>query len=366
MVKLRLDEKNPELSRRTILMGGAVALVVGTAAIARPALLTAGTIGDADALARDHGFRGAVMLGKHGRPRIARAIGLADIAAGVAIAPDTSFGIASISKRLTAVAVMRLVERGKLSLDATISACLPEYRADTGVRVRLRHLLSNSSGIPNLFSPAVHLDATLVSQELPTMEAIRRFSSGDLTFEPGTKFDYTPTNWFIVLGILERAMGMPYAEAMRVLVTEPLGLKSTIAHPPAGAAKSYRSIAPVAEWIDWHPAYRAASGGFYSTTRDLLHFAHKVYDTGFLSAASRKALTTIEAPTDDYALGGRIRQVPIGGRIVTAAWETGNVAGYRSVLGHCLDGSGTVVLLNNTGLSQRTMDELAGKLLKLV
>jgi len=348
-----------------VLAGGATALLAGAAAGAKPARDgNAGPRAVIDAMVHDHGFQGVVMLGRNGRSSFARAIGLADIIAGVAAVPDTPFGIASISKRLTTVAVLRLVERRKLSLDSPITGFLPDYRADTGARVTLRHLLSNSSGIPNAFLPAIRAEAGLVAQELSAAEAIRRFASGDLIFEPGARFDYTPTNWFIVLGILEKVMGMRYAQAMHALVTGPLGLNATATLPRPGAAKSYRSVSPVTEWIDWRPAYRAASGGFYSTVRDLLGFAHKIYDTGFLSRQSRQALTTIAVPSDSYALGGRIRQVPIGGHGVAAAWETGNTAGFRSVLGHRLDGRGSVVVLNNTGLSQRIMDQFAEDLLR--
>lgn len=348
-----------------MLGAGAAALVstaaAGTRRTSNPLDRTRSVIG---AMVRDHGFQGVILLGRRGVPRFAQAIGAADIAAGTALTVHTPFGIASISKRLTTVAIMRLVQRGRLSLDAPITTYLGDYRTDTGARIKLRHLLSNSSGVPNLFSPAVRADASLVRREMPASEAIRRFASGDLVFEPGTRFDYTPTNWFIVLGIIEAVTGMSYAEAMRRLVTEPLDLNTTTPLAPATMAKSYRSISPVAEWTDGHPAYRAASGGFVSTAHDLLRFAHKVYDTSFLSHASRTALTTIEVPSDSYALGGRVREVSLGDSKVAAAWETGNIAGFRSVLGHRLDGKGSVVLLNNTALSQRTMDEFADALLR--
>ena len=74
-------------------------------------------------------------------------------------------------------------------------------------------------------------------------------------------------------------------------------------------------------------------------------------------------LTTVEVPSDHYALGGRVREVPIGTQKVIAAWDTGNTLGYRSVLGHRLDGKATVVVLNNTSMSQKTLDEFSDALL---
>lgn len=67
-------------------------------------------------------------------------------------------------------------------------------------------------------------------------------------------------------------------------------------------------------------------------------------------------------PEQDYALGGRVRTLTIGGVPVPAAWETGRTAGYRSVLGHRYDTRETIVILNNTGLSQKTLDLFADSL----
>jgi D-alanyl-D-alanine carboxypeptidase len=105
------------------------------------------------------------MLGKAGKPTYARAFGMADIEAGKPATIDTVYAIASISKWLTATTVLKLVEAGKLSLDAPITTWLPDYRADTGAKVTLRRLLSNSSGVPNGFTPAAKLQPDLLTTE---------------------------------------------------------------------------------------------------------------------------------------------------------------------------------------------------------
>ncbi|HWW12285.1 MAG TPA: serine hydrolase domain-containing protein, partial [Brevundimonas sp.] len=298
------------------------------------------------------------------RARITHAAGMAQIARGVPMRAATSLGIASISKRLTAVAVMRLVDEGRLSLDAPITTWLADYPAETGARITLRRLLSNSSGVPNPFRAAVEADPALLEEPwISTAEAVRRLATGDLVFEPGARFDYVLSNWILVLAILEAVTGRPYAEAMRALVLEPLGMTHTAPAAPPDVM-SYRTISPPVEWTNPRPPFLAAGGGYYSTAADLLKFAHHTYDTGFLSQASRTALTTVEVASDSYALGGRMRTVAIGGVEVRAAWETGNTNGYRSVLGHRLDGRGTIVILNNNAISQRTMDEFAEALLR--
>lgn len=350
---------------RRMLMAGMVLLPVA----ARAARLGSGTEqAGLDALVRKwadaQGFRGLVALGRKGHATASSAQGFANVEKRLPFDLDLPMAIASISKRITAVAVMRLVERGQLALDTPIARYLPAYRKDIGAQVTLRHLLSNSSGIPNQFGAVVRARPELFGKDMPTSEAVSLFSSGDLVFAPGTRFDYVLTNWILVLAILETVSGTPFPDLVRKLVTAPLRLGATRLEQ-LGDSISYRTLDPPTVWASPTPDYLAASAGFWSTGRDLMRFAHRVYGTSFLTADSRRALTTIEVASDHYALGGRVREVAIAGKNVRCAWDTGNRAGYRSVLGHRLDGKGTVVVLNNTGYSQRTMDEVAEAALRL-
>jgi D-alanyl-D-alanine carboxypeptidase len=355
-----------KMCRRTLLAGSIASALLGNRPVsAADRSQNASMHALINAAARDHSFQGVVVLSRAGRTFYSRAIGMADIARGRPIRVDTPFGIASISKRLTAVAVLRLVEQGKLTLDGPITTWLPWYRADTGARISLRRLLSNSSGVPNRLLLAQKADPRFVAPALSTREAILRFASGDLAFEPGARFDYSASNWFIVLGVIEAATGLSYPDAMQRLVLDPLRLDATTLAPGAVTAKSYRTLVPPEAWPSPRQSYQAAAGGYFSTSGDLLRFARSVYESSFLSPASRKALTTIEVASDGYALGGHIRQVPTGASTVAAAWDTGNTAGFRSILGTRLDGGGEIVVLNNSGLSQRWMDEFADALLKL-
>lgn len=359
-----IDASLSAQSRRTLLWGVGALGALAAAPTARAGSRADAVAGVVDGMVRDHGFQGVVLLGRQGRVRASHAVGLAQIERGIAMRVDTPLGIASISKRLTAVVVMRLVEAGALSLDAPITTWLTDYREDTGARITLRRLLSNSSGVANNFQAAIRAEPALLAEPfISTGEAIRRFASGDLAFEPGARFDYALTNWILVQGSIEAVTGLAYPEAMRTLVLDPLGMTHT-GLTPSAEVTSYRTVSPPVEWTNPRPPFLAAAGGYYSTAADLLRFAHRVYDADFLSPSSRAALTTVEVASDSYALGGRVRTVAIDGADVRCAWETGNANGYRSVLGHRLDGRRTVVILNNAAMSQRTMDEFAEALLR--
>lgn len=91
--------------------------------------------------------------------------------------------------------------------------------------------------------------------------------------------------------------------------------------------------------------------------------ASGIFDGQLLSAASRETMLTVTVPEQHYALGGRVAELATSGGLRRAAWETGRTEGYRSVLAHVLEDRRSVVLLNNTDLSQQTMDQIALRLL---
>src|SRR4051812_202854 len=121
----------PNCTRRHFLASG-VATLLGAHASATESALNAA----AENFATTQPFYGVVMLGKRGKPVYAKAFGMANIEGGLPLRTDTPFAVASISKWLTSVTVLRLVEAGKLDLDATIGALLPWYKAEAANKVK--------------------------------------------------------------------------------------------------------------------------------------------------------------------------------------------------------------------------------------
>jgi CubicO group peptidase (beta-lactamase class C family) len=345
--------------RREFLAGAAA---LGLVENASAAVLSGGAADKAvDAFLRAQPFQGVVLIGKAGKPIYSRTIGFADIEAKKPTTLETPYVVASISKWLTSTGLLKLAQAGKLDLDAPISTYLPDYRADTGAKVKLRHLMTNISGVPNGFSTwtKANPDPDLFRKSFTTAQAVKLWCSGDLAFEPGTKFDYALTNWVIITAIIEAVTGKSYAQAMAELVTGPLGLAHTTPIDPPNVAISYRTLEPLVRQSNDRFPFFAASGGYASTAGDLLKAAHAVFDGPFLPPASKKQLLTVGWPEQDYALGGRVKSLFADGMPRVFAWETGRAAGYRSVLAHRFDDQTTVVLLNNTSITQRAMDEFA-------
>jgi D-alanyl-D-alanine carboxypeptidase len=343
-------------------MIGRRAFVAGSVALGAAGSARGWPVGDKaaviDAVALPPGFNGLIAHGRSGRVEHLRCVGMADVEAGVPVTADTRFRWGSASKWLTSVAVLRLAEQGRIDLEAPITTYLPEFRRDTGDRVRVAHLLSNTSGIPDLLSRRIKDEPELRTSSATAGAIVARFGGGDLAFAPGEGWDYAALNWAIVAALLERATGESVAALVRRLVFVPLGMEGAgfvQADQPAVAhlAAAYDGATPPRRKMDTVPPFLAASGNVSGSVGEAMRAAHGIFHGPLLSSASRRALTMIRWPAEEYALGGRVH--PIDG--VAWAWETGKVQGYRTHIAHRLDRSETIVVFNTTDMAQSAITQ---------
>lgn len=286
--------------------------------------------------------------------------GMADVEAGRPVTRNTRFAFGSGTKWLTSVAVLKLVEAGKLALDAPIGRYLPELPRATGAAVTLENLLSNTSGIPDLLSIALKGDPGIRTSSDDAITMMKRFGGGELRFAPGTDFDYAALNWVLVNAIVTRAADRSFEVAMNDLLFRPLGWRSVVLASGGwdkvpDMAAAYTAADPPVRKMDPVPAFVAASGNAVGTAEDAMRAARLIFATRFLSADSRVQLVKVRWPAQGYALGGRVH--PIGGR--PWAWETGKIAGYRALIAQNLTRDETVVLLNNRDMDQSVLAKWA-------
>lgn len=188
------------------------------------------------ALAAERIVGAVVLVAQGGETLHARAAGLADRKAGVLMRADTIFRLASVSKPFTAAAAMALVAQGCLDLDGPVTDWLPDFAPTFDGRpacITLRHLLSHGSGLGYGFLEPVGgpLHRAGVSDGmdrsgLTLAENVRRIASVPLLFAPGTGFRYS-LGLDAAGAVIAAATGRPLPEAMRDLVTGPLGLADT-------------------------------------------------------------------------------------------------------------------------------------------
>ena len=219
---------------------------------------------------------GAMLVARHGRPIYERAWGAADRAQGVAASTRTKFRLGSMNKMFTAVAVLRLVEAGQLSLDAPIGTYLRDYPgAEVAKRVTIRHLLTHTGATGDIFGPEFARERLQLREHA---DYIRLFGARAPAYEPGDRYQYSNYGFVLLGAVLERVSGRSYYDQVRASVFEPAGMRDTASLPETDTV-SDRALGYTRRggaWIsnaDSLPWRGTAAGGGYSTAHDLLAFA---------------------------------------------------------------------------------------------
>lgn len=315
-------------------------------------------------------FNGVVLVrtGKNQTTAVG-AYGLANIASAQKNHAGSRFQVASITKWITSIAVLRLVEQGKLALDAPVRTYLPELPATSAGNVTLRHLLSNTSGIPDGLMAAYKKDKAVGALVLTPMEAALKFATAPSRFAPGSTFDYSVTNWVVMAAVVERVTATPFMEVIGQQVFKPAGMTSSgFAQAGFDAAPdtslAYTSTLPREPKMPPTGSFAAASGTAYSTAGDLALLAEAVFEHKLLTPASLAELSRINVPEEDYALGGRVKTMTLGGAPRKVAYESGSTGGYKSLLLHVHGEDKTVVILNNTDMAQPDLAKAGEALLR--
>ncbi|HEX8392886.1 MAG TPA: serine hydrolase domain-containing protein [Longimicrobium sp.] len=282
-------------------------------------------------------FDGVVLVGRGDQIVYQRAIGMADRSWNVANTTETRFPWASITKQATSALVLQLVGEGKLSLDAPLSTYLPGLRAGHAGRVTLRHLLTNSSGLPNTEAlPGYYIEADSARQAMITQAL-----AADLASEPGTKFVYNNLDFLLAGRVVEAVTGQPFEAAMRSRILDRAGLRATsmirddrveprLAQGYVGVtgADSARGFAP-------QPPTRIASygaaGALAGTAEDLFRFDRALLGGRLFPAAMRDTMFRAEPALGFVALSVWRYPLVFGDRRVTLVERQGAIGGYANL-----------------------------------
>jgi len=316
-------------------------------------------------------FNGTVVVGRGSTILFSRAAGLADPQSKARLELGTRFEAGSVSKWIASIIVMKLVDQGILRLDEPIKQYLPDYRADNGARLTLRHLMCHSSGVPNELIAARKADPAVARTELGQMEAVHRYASADLRFAPGSEWDYSHSNWLIVKAVVERMSGQSYRDCVADWLTQPLDLRDSGLFRGESSAVPGMALAysgPPAAWqrkVNAVPDYMAMAGGFYSSALDMLRLMDGVLSGSVLTPASRAMLMKVQMPGQRYALGGRTQVEVIAGEAREAAWEDGSNGGFRLVARRVLADGVTVIVFNNSSFDHQKLGTLASGLMEV-
>jgi CubicO group peptidase (beta-lactamase class C family) len=218
----------------------------------------------------DH-FMGSILVAEHGKIILSKGYGMADVKAGIPNAPDTEYRIDSITKQFTAMAILELEARGKLSVQDPVCNYVPDCPKDWGA-ITIYNLLTHTSGIPN-FSSFPNF-RTVETEQLTPQQLLALFENKPLDFMPGAKFSYGNSGYEVLGYIIEQVSGESYQEFLSRNVFDPLGMTNSgydSSHPTAknhaqGYTYSENGYQPV-PFVDMSVLFSA--GALYSTVIDL-------------------------------------------------------------------------------------------------
>lgn len=299
----------------------------------------------------------SVAIVKNGKVAWTEGFGLADVENQVQVRPNSVFRIASITKTMTATAVMQLVERGLVTLDDPIQRYVPSF-PEKGATVTLRHLLTHTSGIRHY--KAGEFDNKRAYESLE--DAFTVFAADPLTFTPGAKYLYSTYGYNLLAGVVEQVTGVSFEQYLGDHIWLPAAMADTrLEHPQDVVKHRARQYvrastgdllnAPYADLsVKW------AGGGIISTAPDLARY-HLAIEKGTLLkketlAQMYSAATLNDGTRTDYGLGWQV--VAADGQRWVA--HSGGATGGTTYLLRNRDNGIAVVILANvqnaTGLKE--------------
>lgn len=259
----------------------------------------------------------AVIVTEQGAIVYGTARGLADIDTSRPITLDTVFRLGSITKQFTAALILRLADKGLLSLDDPLSKFVPDF-PEPGAHATVRQLLNHTSGIRSYTSLPAELFGGDATRSYTTAEIIDLVREEPADFEPGTDHLYNNSGYVLLAAVIENVTGLPWHQALAEEITGPLGL-TTIRHEleegdEAARARPYsagpdgvRPARPI------HMSLPSAAGALVGSVRDMARWAHALHHGQVLSPASyAQMIAPTQLPdgrTVPYGFGLRLENV---------------------------------------------------------
>jgi CubicO group peptidase (beta-lactamase class C family) len=288
-------------------------------------------------------FSGAALIARDGKALFSRGYGFANAEHEVPNTPQTKFRLGSLTKQFTAMAIMILQERGKLSVQDPVAKYVPDC-PDAWRDITLHHVLTHTAGIPNLTTFPDYRQTMMLPS--PVTRTVARFKNRPLQFKPGERFQYSNSGYILLGYIIELVSGGSYEDFLRQNIFEPLKMadsgydhyESVLKHRASGYARADGRMinAPYQDMSIPHGA-----GALYSTTQDLLRWDQALY-TGQL--VSQKTIETVFNPNkNNYAYGWMVGKQ--FGR--TEVSHGGQINGFSSFIARYPADKVCVIVLSN-------------------
>lgn len=284
-------------------------------------------------------FMGSLALREKDKVVFSKAYGYSDADHEVPASSKTKYKVGSITKMFTACVIFQLVEEKKLKLETKLSEFFPKIKnAD---KITISQMLNHSSGIYNFTN-----DSTFVyTSQLLRRDMLERLYKYEPAFEPGTKADYSNTNYILLGYIIQDITHKSYKENVGTRIIKKIGLKNTYyfgkINPKKNEAYSYTNETGAWERTpEWHESIAGAAGALQSTPEDLTQFITALFNGKVISAESLALMTMM-----DNGYGKGVVNFPFGERKFFG--HNGGIESFISTVGYYPKDNFAVAMVTN-------------------
>jgi CubicO group peptidase (beta-lactamase class C family) len=321
-------------------------------------------------------FNGNVLFADHGIPVMMKGYGLADRETKRLLNTKTVFELASVSKQFTAMGIVLLEKKGKLSYDDLMSRYIPELKFYG--EVTIRNLLNHTGGLPDYMTLLeTHWDKTKIA----TNDDITRqltLIKPKADFKPTQKYEYSNTGYALLATIIERVSRKSYGAFLLQYIFKPLGMKHTLVyrsryHPQKidNYALGYvqdstgTMVLPDSfgrQFLSYYLDGIVGDGMVNSNLEDLLKWDQALYTDKLVNSKDKALIfsgtTTLDGKHNDYGFGWEISEHKKYGKIIS---HSGGWAGYITYIERDTDNKKTMIVLQNYGKEDSEMPMSAAR-----
>jgi len=316
----------------------------------------------------------AAVVVHHGQTVVAENLGYADLENRVPVTSATRFGVASITKAFTGLALLKLHEAGRIDLDAPIQRYVPAFPVKPGGSITPRLLAAHLAGIRHWGNER---NAALYARHFDDVnDVLALFKDDTLVSAPGSAEHYSSYGYNLIGAAIQSASGTKYQDFVRREIIVPLGLENTgfddVRHVLPNRARRYSYFDPWTFAVDsvnvyrvpeWDYSHNPAGGNMYSTAADLARFGRAIEKPGLLSRESMALLTKrprVGSVESDMSFGFFVSPDTAAHRRLNIG---GSNAGVQSGLAVYPDEDLVIAVISNTWGIGSNSGEMNGKLL---
>jgi CubicO group peptidase (beta-lactamase class C family) len=307
----------------------------------------------------------SVIVVRRGKILYQHAFGMANLEDRVAATTATNYRLASVTKQFTAMSIMILAERGRLSYDSKLTDFFPDF-PDYGKRITIRHLLTHTSGLAD-YEDLIPEGTTVPVRDKQVLELLK--TQHDTVFPPGSRFSYSNSGYATLALVVEKVSGMSFAQFLKQNIFAPLRMTGTVAFEQGISTVEHRAYGYTAADNKFrrHDQSLTSSvlgdGGIYSSVEDLYKWDQALYTTKLVSRETLKRAFTPAAASDhegaSYGFGWYVETY----REHRMLWHYGSTVGFRTAILRFPDEQLSVVVLVNRDTADA--QELARKVAEL-